>query len=819
VQQGDAQAEKTRLACWLYSPVCRPGVELDMAPRLLPRLGALLATLTLSLTLAAAQQEVAAAGDNDHVTEQAAITYQLLRSKHQVKVTAAFRITNLIPDTATVRYYTDDWGYLSVPAYVQGLRVTGTGVRLELAEKENHWRYYVVSFPRIFRGQSVAFQATWTLPSRGAGSTNPTRVTDAYSHFCWYGQPVDSGTVTAVLPHSSYQATSGSPTRTNKRARSSIVAARQGTDMIDFDACTDVYDEAHLIRERFTTPGGHDIVVEAWPEDRQWLTDLTAGIDRSLTRLEGIVGAPIPGKEPTMIREAAGNALGGYGGLFSTDPTGIRVSESWPDPETLAHELAHSWFNRDTLAAPWLSEGLAEWAGQAGVGGWCADPPAYPGKGSPNLGKWPVIDSRSTEAEQRILRYHYQAACAVMTHVADAVGPDRMREVLGVLLDGHSPYDRVSGTVGTAPSTTAPAAPSAAPDRVGGPGPATSALAATGVAPGPAWSPTRSGPRRTKPVDWRQWLDVVDEIGLAPAGNTDLGFAEQLIRSYGIVKQRDLRGRADARAAFHQLQTLAPNGITPAVLRRALDDWKFRDAQSLTVLAADVAARILGSSQRIAGDADALWARYESAVSARDLRRIRDRVEERQGLGADTVVLTDEFSDGTLWGTAEDNGDTIAYHAGTLAIDLDCPGCFWYSSRPLDRGWPTLTAAGSVTSDSTDGEAGWGCGNTQGAQVVGVVGPDGWELADVVSDRWTTLGSGALPAGVVLDPGGSLQVAIDCGPAAGGSRVMLTIDGVGVADIQSTVAGPWSSIVAMTHAGTTPIHAGFDDLVVLGGAG
>ena len=151
------------------------------------------ALIALLLTAMLMFAPAVAAADNDHITEQATLTYKLDRRHEQVAVSASFTITNRIPSTATVRYYIVDWGPIAVPTYGQDFRVTGKGVSVSLQTRDDSFRYYAVHFPRILLGQSRSFKASWTLPSRGANSSNPTRVSDAYSHFCWYGQPVDFG--------------------------------------------------------------------------------------------------------------------------------------------------------------------------------------------------------------------------------------------------------------------------------------------------------------------------------------------------------------------------------------------------------------------------------------------------------------------------------------------------------------------------------------------------------------------------------------------------------------------------------------------------
>ncbi|MET0773587.1 MAG: hypothetical protein ABWZ82_10915 [Candidatus Limnocylindrales bacterium] len=126
-------------------------------------------------------------------------------------------------------------------------------------------------------------------------------------------------------------------------------------------------------------------------------------------------------------------------------------------------------------------------------------------------------------------------------------------------------------------------------------------------------------------MDWRQWLDIVDEAGLAPAGVADLTFAEDLLVEAGVIRRRAVRGRADARSAFHELQAMAPSGVTPVVVRRALDTWDFDAAARDIRLARQVAER-LGSAGASSPELTSLWAEYESASSRRALQRLRDRL-------------------------------------------------------------------------------------------------------------------------------------------------------------------------------------------------
>ena len=158
-----------------------------------------------------------ALADGDPVSERATITYRLDREHARVLVTARYRWTNQIPNTATARYYLEQWGPIGVPTYAKDVKVKGRGVRAQRVPTGGSFDNVIVSFPRIYRGESVSFTATWTLPSRGAASSADTRVTDAYSYFCWTGQPVDGGSVTVIIPRALEAVTRGSAVRTSRQ--------------------------------------------------------------------------------------------------------------------------------------------------------------------------------------------------------------------------------------------------------------------------------------------------------------------------------------------------------------------------------------------------------------------------------------------------------------------------------------------------------------------------------------------------------------------------------------------------------------------------
>jgi hypothetical protein len=609
--------------------------------------------LALVVVVAALATPDGTLADQDPVAERVTITHRLDRERHRVTVTGRVRFTNRIPvqriGNRVRRTYLEQWGPIAIAADATNLRVRGRGVRIRRVPTGGLYDNLIASFPRIFHGDSVSFSFSYTIPGRGA-SPSGTTVTDAYSRLCWVGQPVDAGTIELVLPASVEQVTRGSAVRTSRRGGQRRVTARVG-DLATFSACTDVYDPRRLVRRDLVSPLGHDVRVEALPGHDAWLERTGEVVREAIAGVEAIVGAPLPGDDPIKVREVPSTALQGYAGDFEPGSGVIRVGEEGASVALLTHELAHAWFNDGTLSTNWLWEGLAEWASREAVGRPCHAPVEHPTGAPPRLGRWRILSSPASFEDQAIVAWQYEAACSIQGQVSAAMGQERMREVVSVLLSGTSPYDRLpDGGSRTLPEPSHPAAstqPTTAPvpTPIGGqhigpvprgatpapPGTEPTPETASSPAPSPStaptarFSPTRSTARRTSPVDARQWLDVVDEIGLVAAGIEDLTFAEELLVANGVLRPRQLRGRAAARGAFHELQALAPGGVTPALVRRGLDDWRFEAARQDIRLAADVASRLAALPAETPG-LTRLWSSYERAASRAALQRLRDDV-------------------------------------------------------------------------------------------------------------------------------------------------------------------------------------------------
>ena len=203
------------------------------------------------------------------------------------------------------------------------------------------------------------------------------------------------------------------------------------------------------------------------------------------------------------------------------------------------------------LKETWLSEGFAEWAARAvsEEDPACLRPDASPG--TINLATWKFLTPRADTAERVTVATQYQAACYVMTSVAAAAGQERMTAAVTALLERRDPY---------------------------------------------AADP--SAKREAKVATWRDWLDAVDELALAPAGAPE-SLASDLLVEYGVATDTGLLAqRASVRRAYADLAATVDGWELPAAVRTPLATWNFG--------AAGAAIETAGLTWQLTGDTDSV---------------------------------------------------------------------------------------------------------------------------------------------------------------------------------------------------------------------
>jgi hypothetical protein len=222
----------------------------------------------------------------------------------------------------------------------------------------------------------------------------------------------------------------------------------------------------------------------------------------------------------------------------------------------------------------WMIEGGAEWAAKMTHGFECQDPATFDVAGKARLSDWHVDGTSAGRSGGDLVAYQYAASCWIHQELTEEIGFERMADVNHALLERLPKYD--------------------------------------GATDGAADKP-----------DWREWLDAVDELGLVPAGTTDLEFAERMMLEYGIAKPKELAGRSEARARYHDALEAWGEGM-PTAVSQSMDDWAFKDA----LAAMDITGAIMeevaaaGPAQT---EAEALLDELAAAGTIAELKALHER--------------------------------------------------------------------------------------------------------------------------------------------------------------------------------------------------
>lgn len=524
---------------------------------------AVIGAVGATMTVAPAATEAA----NDQLETRSISNFSLQPAQGRVAVTVDLSVTN----KGAKR------DQQSVPVLIQkgasGLNVSGKRNTIDLVRKGDVLDTYAVTYPRLAEGQTRELRVSYDLPGAGPESARLTRVTDAYAHFCWHGQPTDQTEVHATLPpdHTPFALPEGV---LGRKSEQRTTLTLRGDDDDTSMHCVESSDPEALIDEAVTTDSGEAVVVEAWPEDPDWLDDVAWQVGVALPVLTDWVELPLPSEE-IVIRQSSTQALGGYDGSFDRKNDLMLVSETAERSTVVTHELAHAWFNTASLAEMWMIEGGAEWAAKMTHGFECQDPETFKVAGKARLSDWRVDGTSAGASSGDLVSYQYAASCWIHQEVTEEIGFERMADVNHALLERLPKYD---GAV------------DAASDK----------------------------------PDWREWLDAVDELGLVPAGTTDLEFAERMMVEFGIAKPKELAGRSEARARYHDALEAWGDDM-PVAVSQSMDDWAFQDA----LAAMDITGAImddLAAAGSAPTEAEALLDELAAAESIDELKSLRERV-------------------------------------------------------------------------------------------------------------------------------------------------------------------------------------------------
>jgi hypothetical protein len=547
--------------------------------------GACRALVSMLLTLVATiVMALPVAASSDKLDESFVTTYTVRPDEGRVDVRVVFRLTN----KGRSPFPPQEWGPIVVEERAVPV-LTGDDFELiQIAQDApGPWNRRQVRTPQIEGGEKPRLQLAYSIDARGGQKQTPARVNSSYFYICLLGQEADKGLVEIdVEDGAAWTLTQSGTPLTSPRANRLV--SEQSRAPAEIFTCVEGVRESELELATFIGPAGRQVQLQAWAERRNWLSAAETRSRPALDAIHRFLGHDIPGEGPVVIRMAPSRELGGYASAHDT-PGIVQLDESvGNEPE---HELAHAWFTTDTFRELWLREGMALWTATAMGGEACA--PAGPNTDGLDLSVWQVVRPTLGEDWLELIADQDDAACGIVSAVAARMSAEQWREVIGSLLDSETKY-------------VGPSGPEAA-----------------------------SVPF----VDYREWLDAVDERGLVPAAadpafaaNLDeLDFAQDLLYDYGIAGDGpQLAERSAARAYYHQFLADADGLGAPLAVRKAMDDWLFADATEALDMSYEVLEALTEADQMLptAGLVPLIQRAFENAASVEEIESVRIRAFE-----------------------------------------------------------------------------------------------------------------------------------------------------------------------------------------------
>ena len=528
----------------------------------------LVATIVMTLPVAAR---------TDDLSQASVVEYEVVPNKGTINVTMQFLLaTGQTPAPVQV------WGPIVVEDLTSRIRV-GNARREQGATNvpgpDAPWKQIdVKTSERIPRGEESLFNVTYTVDA-AIGEVDeavPARVDTSYVFLCVPGQETDNHKTTIKVGGGNW------------------TFSQSGTPMIPDDSeliwegtrnpeeaftCIEAVRENRLLKETIIGPADRDIELQAWDGDPGWLSFAASQTVPALDDIHRFLGHDIPGEATVIIREAPPRAAGGYASAHDT--LGVVQLDETAGASGAEHEMAHAWFGKDNIAELWLREGLAEWIATSLTSGTCEATSSNTDE--LDLSRWLVVQPTAPEDYEAVIEAQEAAACGIVAALAARMPEETFKaEVLGSMLNAETKY------IGSA-----------------GPESGTSPL-----------------------VDFREWLDAVDERGLVPAGKadpafadnlTDLDFAQNLLDDFGIpnslagaraalagprhVSRVPGAGRARGRPArgaqgHGRLEVRARHGLHRAVDASVRRPGRSRSAAARGGAPAHRAAAVRGSRER-----------------------------------------------------------------------------------------------------------------------------------------------------------------------------------------------------------------------------
>jgi hypothetical protein len=466
----------------------------------------------------------------------------------------------------------------------RAVRSDGTALGVDVGADENAESgvsHAVVDLqPNLFAGDTITFRLDYDLPFQGPRSPGWSRGNDAVVTFPAF-TPGDPGLarLEVRLPQG-YEVELGGEQMEESEADGQIVLQVDAIPEPWMHTSVIVATRDDHLLSREAEVAGLTLQMRSWPDDAAWIDYVGDQLGVQMPVLEELVGQSWPADRGELeVIESSVPGAHGYAGWFDHAENSITLGDEF-DPATIAHELAHVWFNGELFVGRWINEGMAdEYAEstleQLATPGFLPatlPPPDPGGPGAVPLNDWAdtwSFDDVDHEREQ----YAYLASWHVVDQIADEIGVDGLRSVVTAAVERDITY---------------PADP--------------------------------DGESVTGEITWRVLLDLLENAGSTRADGLFARFVAN------PAERAEMDARRVARTAYAAFAAESPEGWTPPLqLRRALGTWDFgrvadlvAQAEGILAVRAEIDAALDGMPGP-AVELTGLEAAYESADDLEDV--------------------------------------------------------------------------------------------------------------------------------------------------------------------------------------------------------
>ena len=494
----------------------------------------------------------AAAAGVDQFQDNALVTYQLLPARHTIHVTVKVTMANKKPSVlssnrctgwafdpyygwysySTTCTYKTNYYYFSSSYWVEAdatnftVKASSGSAKLKARGRDGNWRLVTITFSRLYYGQTRSLTYAYDLPASGPRGTTTRLAGAVRAHFCAVGPGSDSGEVRIVLP-AGYELDNVAGLRKISSSGSTWMwtSGALKTKPWTWTDCITGANPLGVTSTPVTDADNPIGKIVAWKDDAVWAA-AAATATADTAKLAAVLGQHPDGGGIVLAEATSATPFNSYQPSAKT----LAMTEQATTVAEFDDAIAQTWLPATVFGVGWIRAGYVRWAeAAAGVAGvTCSKPGAAPNATAANLDLWEGSYTGQSQGVVEAAAYQNNAACWIVSQVAEAIGADRMRATMDAMR---------SGAVG--------------------------------------WS---SGDRRPSTLlRWQDWLDIVTAQGLIPAGK-DPQLAADLLTTLGIAKPTDgLDARSQAIQGYQALGETT-GGKVPASILPAIAAWDFAAA-------------------------------------------------------------------------------------------------------------------------------------------------------------------------------------------------------------------------------------------------